>query len=98
VNSALPPEFPSAPADHIPNHPGTTEYGFYGADIRDSGIEWFLDQLRRIAAVPASDEDDDRVVGLFLVRHEVDGAAQWHVRDGQVFVTAADPTHQYLDV
>jgi hypothetical protein len=29
---------------------------FYGAYIRASGVDWFLNQLRQLAALPASDE------------------------------------------
>jgi hypothetical protein len=66
---------------------GRTNYVFYGADIPASGVDWFLNQLRQLAALPASDEDDDRFLGLFLTSHEVDGMAEWQGRDGRVIVT-----------
>ena len=74
-----------------------TGYVFYGADIRDGAVDWFLDQLQQLATLPASDADNDRVRGLFLVSHEVEGMAQWKVRDGQVLITAAGLEFAYLD-
>ena len=54
----------------VPSHPvGWRNRVFYGADILESWVEWILGQVREIAAVPASDLDEDRVVGLFLVDH-----------------------------
>jgi hypothetical protein len=61
----------------------------YGADIRVSALDWFLSQLRRLAALPASDEDNDRIRGLFLASRELDGMAQWQVRDGQLLISPA---------
>lgn len=72
-------------------------YVFFGADIRESAVDWFLGQLREIAAIPASDDDGDRVTGLFLVSHEVDGMSEWQVRQGQVFITPSDDRYGYLD-
>lgn len=79
------------------NPVGWTNYVFYGADIRASGVDWFLNQLRQLAALPASDDDNDRVQGLFLASHEVDGMAQWQVRGGRVIVTPAPAEYDYLD-
>jgi hypothetical protein len=78
-------------------HVNWTHYIFYGADIRESALDWFTDQIREIARIPASDDDGDLVQGLFQVRHETDGAAEWQVRDGQLFITPADIRHRYLD-
>ncbi|MER8062483.1 MULTISPECIES: hypothetical protein [unclassified Streptomyces] len=46
----------------------------------------FLEQLRRVARFPASDEDDDLITGLFLVSHETDGMSEWQVRGGTVVI------------
>ncbi|MFD6308122.1 hypothetical protein ACFWFF_34505 [Streptomyces sp. NPDC060223] len=96
--------FPDHPALWITNGWGTprqhinwTHYIFYGADIRESALDWFMNQLREIARIPASDDDGDLIRGLFLASHEVDGAAEWQIREGQLFVSSADARHQYLD-
>ncbi|MER7722621.1 hypothetical protein [Streptomyces sp. NPDC096323] len=78
-------------------HVNWTHYLFYGADIREQALDWFAGQIREIARIPPSDEDGDLVRGLFLVGHEVDGAAEWQVRDGQLFIAPADTRHRYLD-
>ncbi|WP_026412334.1 hypothetical protein [Actinomadura oligospora] len=54
--------------------------------------------VRRVAALPATDEDGDRVSGLLLVFDERDGTgqAEWQVRDGQVFVDRAPSRYDYL--
>ncbi|MFF9039021.1 hypothetical protein ACF090_26545 [Streptomyces sp. NPDC014892] len=78
-------------------HVNWTHYLFYGADIRDSALDWFTDQIRAIARIPASDADGDLVRGLFLVGHEVEGTAEWQVRDGRLLITPADIRHRYLD-
>ena len=83
----------SSPRRHV----NWTHYVFYGADIRASALDWFNDQLRAIARIPASDDDGDLVQGLFLVGHEVEGPTEWQVRDGQVFITPADGRHRYFD-
>jgi hypothetical protein len=77
-------------------HVNWTHYIFYGADIRESALDWFIGQIREIARLPASDEDGDLVQGLFLASHEVDGTTEWQVRDGQLFTSPADIRHQYL--
>ncbi|MFJ3205936.1 hypothetical protein [Streptomyces sp. NPDC086989] len=74
-----------------------THYLFYGADIRESALDWFMNQLQEIARVPASDDDGDFVRGLFLAGHEVDGTMEWQVRDGRLVMSAADARHRYLD-
>jgi hypothetical protein len=81
------------PARHI----NWTHYVFYGADIRAGEAPWLLEQLRRIARIPATDADGDLVTGLFLATHEVDGMSEWQVRDGDVFITPASGAHRYLD-
>jgi hypothetical protein len=78
-------------------HVNWIHYVFFGADIRESGLDWLLDQVRAIAQLPASDDDNDRVTGLFLASHEVDGMSEWHIRDGQLFITPADTKYRYLD-
>ncbi|PPK70469.1 hypothetical protein V5P93_000650 [Actinokineospora auranticolor] len=74
-----------------------TRYVFYGGDIRESTVDWFLGQLGEIARIPASDEDNDLVRGLFHARHEVNGTSEWQVRAGQVFISPADARYGYLD-
>ncbi|MFI1212819.1 hypothetical protein ACH4UV_35160 [Streptomyces sp. NPDC020802] len=78
-------------------HINWTHYVFYGADIRESALDWFTEQIREIARIPPSDDDGDLVQGLFLARHEVEGTTEWQVRDGQLFNTPADIKHHYLD-
>ncbi|MEV0383414.1 hypothetical protein [Nonomuraea sp. NPDC050643] len=75
---------------------GWLEAVSYARAVRASALEGVLDQVRRIAALPATDEDGDRVRGLFLAGHETDGQAEWQVRDGQVFVGPAPPRYDYL--
>lgn len=74
-----------------------THYVFYGADIRASALSWFMDQLREIARIPASDDDGDLVRGMFLASHEIDGATEWQVRDGRVLVLPGEDRYRYLD-
>ncbi|MFE3431137.1 hypothetical protein [Streptomyces sp. NPDC059171] len=73
-----------------------TSYIFYGADIRESALDWLMNQIREIARVPASDDDGDLIRGLFLASHEVDGTTEWQVRDGELVISPADTRHQYL--
>ncbi|RPE27899.1 hypothetical protein [Kitasatospora cineracea] len=70
---------------------------FFGACMREQYVGWLLDQLRLVARLPASDEDNDRVIGLFLARHEVEGQSEWQVRDGDVVIKNANSEYQYLD-
>ncbi|MGW2823649.1 hypothetical protein ACWC24_22040 [Streptomyces sp. NPDC001443] len=74
-----------------------TNWGFYGAAMRAQAVDDFLEQLRRIARIPASDDDNDLITGLFLVSHEVDGMSEWQVRDGNVVIRAASEAYRYLD-
>ncbi|MFD0078853.1 hypothetical protein ACFVIY_41525 [Streptomyces sp. NPDC127166] len=74
-----------------------THYIFYGADIRESALEWFTNQITEIARIPASDDDEDRIRGLFLASHEVEGTTEWQVRDGQLVMSPAATRHHYLD-
>ncbi|MFJ3704693.1 MULTISPECIES: hypothetical protein [unclassified Streptomyces] len=78
-------------------HTSWTHYIFYGADIRASALDWFVDQIKEIARIPASDDDGDLVQGLLLVSHEVEGPSEWQVRDGQLFTSPADSRHRFLD-
>jgi hypothetical protein len=82
----------------LPRRPfGWISYVFYCGDVREQAVDWLLDQLGDIARIPASDADGDRVRGLFLASHEVDGMSEWQIRDGQVFITPADGRYRYLD-
>lgn len=73
-----------------------SDFAFYGASIRESGVGAFLRQVKLIAAVPA-DEDGERVVGLFFVSHETEGLSEWQVRDGGVHIRTAVEGYSYLD-
>ncbi|MEV7388616.1 hypothetical protein [Streptomyces sp. NPDC091215] len=70
---------------------------FFGAGMRAQTVGWFLDRLQRVARIPASDDDDDLITGLFLVSHEVDGMSEWQVRDGTVVIRAASQEYRFLD-
>ncbi|MFC5831161.1 hypothetical protein [Nonomuraea insulae] len=74
---------------------GWLEAVCYARAVRAGVLDGVLDQVRRIAALPA-DEDGDRVCGLFLAFHEVEGQSEWQVRDGEVFVGPASPRYDYL--
>ncbi|MBC2874219.1 MULTISPECIES: hypothetical protein [Streptomyces] len=78
-------------------HGSWAHYVFYGADIRESALGWFTDQIGEIAGLPASDDDGDLVQGLFLVSHEVEGMTEWQVRDGRLHTAPADTGYRYLD-
>ncbi|MEV4216626.1 hypothetical protein [Nonomuraea sp. NPDC049725] len=54
------------------------------------------ERVRAVAALPAADEDGDRVCGLFLVFHEVHGQDEWQVRDGGLHIRPAPPDYDYL--
>lgn len=77
-------------------HFNWTYYAFYGGDVRESAVDWFMDQLRLMAAIPASDDDGDRVRGLFVASSEVTQQVEWQVRDGSVITQPTDPRHSYL--
>ncbi|MFC9247499.1 hypothetical protein ACFT7S_26885 [Streptomyces sp. NPDC057136] len=90
--------------DHYSNGWGTprqhvnwTHYLFYGADLRQSALDRLVDQVGEIARIPASDDDGDRIRGLFLASHEVDGTTEWQVREGHLFVSPGNARHRYLD-
>ncbi|MFE3855197.1 hypothetical protein ACFXPN_29195 [Streptomyces griseorubiginosus] len=74
-----------------------TNWVFFGAEIAAQYLDWFLEQLRSLARIPASDDDNDLIVGLFLVSHEIDGMSGWQVREGSVTIRAASQDHQFLD-
>ncbi|WKU42893.1 hypothetical protein Q3V23_01765 [Streptomyces sp. VNUA116] len=80
-----------APRRHI----NWTYYLFYGANIRESAVNWFTGQLREIARI--SDADGYFVRGLFLASHEAAGMTEWQVREGRLFTSPADTRYQYLD-
>ncbi|TCR26645.1 hypothetical protein [Streptomyces sp. BK205] len=70
---------------------------FFGAHMRAQSLDWFLERLRSVARIPASDDDNDLVTGIFLVSHEVDGMSEWQVRGGTVRIRAASRDYRYLD-
>ncbi|MFJ6391317.1 hypothetical protein ACIQJT_27330 [Streptomyces sp. NPDC091972] len=43
------------------------------------------------------DEDGDRVSGLFLASHEIDGTAEWQVRDGELLISPGGGRHRWPD-
>jgi hypothetical protein len=73
------------------------DYVFYGASIRATAVDDVPAHLRAVARVPPSDEDGDRVTGLFLVGHEEDGVSEWRIRDGGVHIGPDRPESRYLD-
>jgi hypothetical protein len=70
---------------------------FYGGHLRAHLVDWLLAQVREIAAIPASDDDDVRVVGLLFASHEIDGMTEWRIHDGGVHLTSGDARYAYLD-
>ncbi|MCQ8773100.1 hypothetical protein [Streptomyces telluris] len=80
----------STPRRHI----NWTHYLFYGADVRESALDWFTDQITEIAQIP--DTDGYLVRGLFLATHEVTGTMEWQIRNGQLFASPAGTSYQYL--
>lgn len=68
----------------------------YARAVRSQYSDDVLDQVREIAALPASDEDNDRVRGLFLVFHEEGRQTEWQIRDGKVQVGEAPSRYDYL--
>jgi hypothetical protein len=74
-----------------------TNWVFFGAEMRAQSADWFLEQLRRVARIPASDDDNDLITGLFLVSHECDGMSEWQVRDGSVSIGVPSGAYQFLD-
>ncbi|WP_089105946.1 hypothetical protein [Streptomyces hyaluromycini] len=74
-----------------------TNWAFFGAEMRAESIDWFREQLYLVARIPASDDDNDLVTGLFFVSHEVEGMSEWQVRDGDVVTSRANGQYQYLD-
>ncbi|MEU6788683.1 hypothetical protein ABZ912_56670 [Nonomuraea angiospora] len=75
---------------------GWLDAACYARAVRASDADEVLARIRRIAALPPADADGDRVCGLFLVFHEVEGQQEWQVRDGEVLVGRASPRHDYL--
>jgi hypothetical protein len=81
--------FPTKPVSWV-------HYVFYGGDIRESEVDWLLDQLKEIARIPASDEDQDEIRGFFVASHETEGSTEWKIQDGKVEVLPAKDRYQYL--
>jgi hypothetical protein len=73
-----------------------TSFVFYGGEIRDSEVDWLLDQLREIARIPASDEDHDEVRGFFVASHDTEGSSEWRVQDATVSISPAGDRYRYL--
>ena len=73
-------------------------YAFYGGSVPEGVVESLLMKIRAIAQIPPSDADQDLIVGIFFVSHEIDGMTEWRVRDGRVDISDADTKYQYLDV
>ncbi|MCQ9181646.1 hypothetical protein KMT30_21865 [Streptomyces sp. IBSBF 2953] len=74
-----------------------TNWVFFGAEMRAQSAGPFLEQLRRVARLPASDDDNDLITGLFLASHEVEGMSEWQVRDGIVSIGTPSGTYRFLD-
>ena len=71
---------------------------FFVGIIPAVSLGWLNDQLRAIAAIPATDPiDNDRVRGLFFVHHDAEGRAELQIRDGELHILPGDPRHDYLD-
>lgn len=77
-------------------HCNWTHYVFYGADIRESGVDALLEQLQVIARIPPSDEDNDLVTGLFLASHETAGMNERQIREGGIHIVRASDDYRYL--
>ncbi|UBU10889.1 hypothetical protein [Nonomuraea gerenzanensis] len=73
---------------------GWLDAACYARGVRDA--DEVLVPLRRIAALPAVDEDGDRVCGLFFAYREGSGQEEWQVRDGDVIIGAASSRYDYL--
>ncbi len=70
---------------------------FYCGTIRESSIDWLLDQIKAMAILPPPIDPEDRIRGLFLVHHEQHGMQEWQVRDGQVLIEPLQGRYDYLD-
>lgn len=75
---------------------GWLDAACYARAVRSQYSDDVLDQIREIAALPATDEDNDRVCGLFLVFHEEGRQTEWQIRDGEVQVGQAPARYDYL--
>ncbi|NUW45860.1 hypothetical protein [Nonomuraea rhodomycinica] len=73
---------------------GWLDAACYARSVRDA--DEVLAPLRQIAALPAIDEDGDRVCGLFFAFHEKNGQEEWQIRDGDVLIRPASPRYDYL--
>ncbi|MGW0199740.1 hypothetical protein [Nonomuraea sp. NPDC003201] len=69
----------------------------YARAVRAQYVDEVLDVIRQAAALPGDDIDGDRVRGLFLAYHEIDGQTEWRVRDGQVIIGPAGERYDYLN-
>ncbi|MEW2566655.1 hypothetical protein [Streptomyces sp. NPDC047070] len=75
-----------------------TSYVFYGGDLQEVDVSWLRDLLSEIAALPPRDEEESRVLGLFLVTHEVEGLTEWQIRDGGLCEVPGSERNAYLGV
>lgn len=75
---------------------GWLDAACYARAVRSQHSDDVLEQVRKIAALPAMDEDNDRVCGLFLVFHEEGSQDEWQIRDGQVHISQAPTRYDYL--
>ncbi len=75
---------------------GWLDAACYARAVRSYESEAVLEQVREIAALPAMDEDDDRVCGLFLAVHKDEFQTEWLVRDGEVRVGRAPERYDCL--
>ncbi|MFB4299570.1 hypothetical protein [Actinomadura sp. NTSP31] len=75
---------------------GWLDAACYARAVRANHVDAVLTQIREIAGLPATDEDGDRVCGLFFAHHETDGQTEWQIRDGDVHITPAPTRYDYL--
>lgn len=70
-------------------------YAFYGAFVDAEEIDWFVDQLRRIAELGAR-SGEGRIRGLFLATDARGESVRWQVADGLVTTAPADARYEFL--
>lgn len=81
----------------FPNHQSTGHwYAFFGLHVYEHDVDWFLNQLRHLALLTASDTKPSTIRGLFVISGKTT-TSQVQVRGGQVHLTPGDPQHSYLD-
>ncbi|TMR09784.1 hypothetical protein ETD86_42225 [Nonomuraea turkmeniaca] len=75
---------------------GWLDAACYARAVREHEVHEVLGLVRQIAALPAVDEDEDRVSGLFFASHEMHGQTEWQVRDGELVIGRAPSRYDYL--